>query len=88
VTGVFVRILVASIVMGVAAWAIDRMLPVIVPGPAAVAQTARLLLTIGSAIAVLVVSAYVLNIRELRQVVALAAGRGDASPADTPPAAP
>lgn len=88
VTGVFVRILVASIVMGAAAWAMDQMLPAIFPGAAAVTQTARLLVTIGSAIAVLAVSAYVLNIREVRQVVALAARRGDASPHDTPPTAP
>ena len=75
-TGAFVRILAASIVMGAAAWATDRMLAGMLPGSAFIAQAARLLVTIASAMAVLAAAAYVLDIRELRQVVALVARRG------------
>jgi len=85
-TRAFVRILLASIVMGATAWAVDRTLVEALPGAAFAAQATRLLVTIVSAIAALALAAYVLKIHELRQVVALVAGRGDASPRGTPQA--
>jgi putative peptidoglycan lipid II flippase len=66
----FARIMIASLVMGMAAMAIDRALAVWIPGSAFVVQAARLLVTILSALVVLALGAHVLKIREFREGVA------------------
>ena len=76
----FARIVLASLVMGAAALAIDRTLAVSIPGSAFFVQAARLLMTILSALAVLAIAAHLLKIREFREGLALVmkrAGRED-----------
>jgi putative peptidoglycan lipid II flippase len=72
----FARIIVASLVMGVAAVAIDRALTAWIPGNAFVVQAARLFVTILSALLVLALAAHVLKIREFREGLVLIAKRG------------
>jgi putative peptidoglycan lipid II flippase len=67
----FARIIVASLVMGVAAVAIDRALSAWIPGTAFVVQAARLFVTILSALLVLALAAHELRIREFREGLAL-----------------
>jgi putative peptidoglycan lipid II flippase len=71
----FARIVVASVVMGLAAVAMDRALAAGMPGSAFIVQAARLLMTILSALVVLALAAHVLRIREFREGVALVARR-------------
>ena len=71
----FARIIVASLMMGLAAVAIDGMLTVWIPGSAFILQAARLLVTILSALIVLALGAHALRIREFRDGLALIARR-------------
>jgi len=71
----FARIIVASLVMGMAAVAIDRALTAWIPGNAFVVQAARLFVTILSALLVLALAAHVLKIREFREGLMLIAKR-------------
>ena len=70
-----IRIVIASAVMGAAALAIDRALPVWMPGDGLAIQGARLLATIASALVVLALTAHLLRIREFQQGVALVSRR-------------
>ena len=72
----FARIIVASLVMGMAAVAIDRALTAWIPGNAFVVQAARLFVTILSALLVLALAAHVLKIREFREGLMRIAKRG------------
>ena len=72
----FARIIVASLVMGLAAVAIDRALTAWIPGNAFAVQAARLFVTILSALLVLALAAHVLRIREFREGLVLIAKRG------------
>ena len=72
----FARIIVASVVMGLAAVATDRALAAWIPGSAFVVQAGRLLVTIMSALLVLAFAAHVLRIREFREGLALITKRG------------
>jgi putative peptidoglycan lipid II flippase len=72
----FARIIVASLVMGMAAVAIDRALTAWIPSNAFVVQAARLFVTILSALLVLALAAHVLRIREFREGLVLIARRG------------
>ena len=72
----FARIMVASLVMGMAAVAIDRALTAWIPGNAFLVQAGRLFVTILSALLVLAVAAHVLRIREFREGLVLVAKRG------------
>jgi putative peptidoglycan lipid II flippase len=64
------RILVASLAMGLAAFAVDRGLIGTLPDGRLVSEVARLVLAIGCALAVLTAAAFVLRIRELHLAVA------------------
>jgi putative peptidoglycan lipid II flippase len=72
----FARIIVASLVMGMAAVVIDRALTAWIPGNAFAVQAARLFVTILSALLALALAAHVLRIREFRGGLALIAKRG------------
>jgi putative peptidoglycan lipid II flippase len=72
----FARIAIASFVMGIAAFGINGALAGWFPGDTFPQQAVRLLVTIVSALLVLVVSAHVLRIREFREALALVAKRG------------
>ena len=72
----FARIMVASLVMGMAAVAIDRALTAWIPGNAFLVQAGRLFVTILSALLVLALAAHVLRIREFREGLVLIARRG------------
>ena len=74
--GSFARIVVASLLMGAAALAVDRALATWMPGDAFLIQAARLLAAIGAALSVLALAAHLLKIREFREGVALIARRG------------
>jgi putative peptidoglycan lipid II flippase len=76
----FARIIVASLVMGLAAVAMDRALAASIPGDAFVPQAVRLLVTILSALMVLALAAHVLRIREFRDGLALIAKRAGREP--------
>jgi len=78
-----IRIVVASAVMGAAAWAANYVLMEILPGTTFAVQCVRLLATIVSALAALAVAAHVLGIDELRRVVAFIAPRGPNPPDST-----
>jgi len=78
-----IRIIVASAVMGAAAWAANDALVEILPGTTFAVQCGRLLATIVSALAALAVAAHVLGIDELRRVVAVIAPRGPNPPDST-----
>jgi putative peptidoglycan lipid II flippase len=69
------RIVVASGVMGVAAWSTDVWLTGQLPGDALAVQTARLLATIGVSLSVLVLAAWLLRIREFGEGVAIVTRR-------------
>jgi putative peptidoglycan lipid II flippase len=69
----FVKIAVASIVMGIAAYGIERFLSGTLPGSGVVLQAVRLGLTISAALAVLAGSAYLLRIREFSDSVGMVA---------------
>jgi putative peptidoglycan lipid II flippase len=66
-----VRIAVASVAMGVAAWWADAMLPSWLPGETITIQVVRVSLAIGVALAVLAAAAWVLRIREFNDAVAV-----------------
>ena len=70
------RIVIASLVMGMAALAANDLLETWMAGDTFVQQAARLLLTIISALLVLGISAHLLRIREFREALALVAKRG------------
>ena len=67
----FLRILLASAVMGAAAAGIELALTVWLPGTSLALQVIRLAAAIGVALAVLAAGAHLLRIREFRQAVAL-----------------
>jgi putative peptidoglycan lipid II flippase len=71
-----IRILIASLLMGIAAAAVDGILRTWLAGDTFTRQAARLLLTIVSALFVLGLSAHVLRIREFRDAFAMIAKRG------------
>ncbi len=71
----FVRILVASALMGAAAAGVEMALGVWLPGTSVAAQIIRLGSAIGVALAVLAGAAHLLHIREFRQGVALVTRR-------------
>ena len=71
----FARIVIASLVMGTAAVAVNAALGVWIPGDTFVHQAVRLLLTIISALLVLGISAHLLRIREFREALTLALTR-------------
>jgi putative peptidoglycan lipid II flippase len=75
VTGSLVRIVIASGLMGLAAFAVSIAVLVWLPGSGLWPQIARLTLTIAVAIGVLAAAAYVLRIREFHEGVALVARR-------------
>jgi len=70
------RIVIASLVMGMAALAANDLLETWIAGDTFVQQAARLLLTIISALVVLGISAHLLRIREFREALARVAKRG------------
>ena len=70
------RIVIASLVMGMAALAVNDLLETWMAGDTFVHQAVRLLLTIISALLVLGISAHLLRIREFREAFALLAKRG------------
>jgi putative peptidoglycan lipid II flippase len=69
--GSLARILVASALMGIAAFASQRTLEAALPGSHVAEQAIRLAASIGIALGVLVISAAVLRIRELHESIAL-----------------
>jgi putative peptidoglycan lipid II flippase len=71
----FVKITIASLVMGAAAVAVDRYSAAWLPGESLLAQVARLAVSIGIAIAVLAAAAHLLHIDEFRRGVALVTSR-------------
>ena len=71
----FLRILVASAVMGAAAAGIEVALRVWLPGTSLAVQVIRLAAAIGVALAVLAAGAHLLRIREFRDAVALVTRR-------------
>jgi putative peptidoglycan lipid II flippase len=71
----FVRIVVASALMGAAAIAADRFLLSLLPGDAIALQVVRLAAVIGVALFVLAAAAHVLHVREFRQGMALVTRR-------------
>jgi putative peptidoglycan lipid II flippase len=78
----FIRILAAALVMGVAAWAAERWLCGIVPGPSTLARLARVVASIGAGLVVLAASAKAFRVAEFdeaaRLVLARTSGRGGA----------
>jgi len=70
------RIVIASLVMGMAALAVNGMLGAWIPGDTFTRQAIRLFLAIVAALLVLGISAHVLHIREFRDAVTLALKRG------------
>jgi putative peptidoglycan lipid II flippase len=74
-TGVLVRVLAASLMMGAVAWGVDRQLSIALPGTALPVQIARLLATICAALAVLAASLHLLRVREFTDVVAAVVNR-------------
>jgi putative peptidoglycan lipid II flippase len=75
-----VRIALASLAMGVTAFAVDRALAGVLPDGRLMSEIVRLALTIGCAMAVLATAAFLLRIREFRVAVAAITRRG--SPRD------
>ncbi len=71
----FLRVVIASGVMGIAAAFVDALLVAWFPGDGIWIQVARLAATIGAAIAVLAAAAHLLRIREFRQAVSLVTRR-------------
>ena len=71
----FIRILVASAIMGGAAVGVEMALGVWLPGTSLVAQVVRLAAAIGVALGVLAAGAHLLRIREFRDGVALVTRR-------------
>jgi putative peptidoglycan lipid II flippase len=65
------KIVVASALMGAAAYATDMWLPALVPGNGLVPQVIRLGASIGAALLVLALAAHVLRIREFRRGTAM-----------------
>jgi len=70
------RIVIASLVMGMAALAVHGALGTLLPGDTFTLQAIRLFLAIVSALLVLGIAAHVLRIREFREAVTLALKRG------------
>ena len=70
------RVVIASLVMGMAALGVNRVLETWIAGDTFVPQASRLLLTILSALLVLGLSAHMLRIREFREALSLVAKRG------------
>ena len=69
------KIVVASAVMGVAAFGIDAWLTTVIPGNALLPQVLRLGASIGAALVVLALAAHVLHIGEFRRGMALVTRR-------------
>jgi putative peptidoglycan lipid II flippase len=65
------KIVVASALMGAAAYAVDAWLPALLPGNGLVPQVIRLGTAIGAALLVLALAAHLLHIREFRRGTAL-----------------
>jgi putative peptidoglycan lipid II flippase len=75
IIGSFVRIMLASGVMGVAAYAASFVLETQLPGSSLALQILRLAATIGISVVVLGVASWLLRIREFREGLALVARR-------------
>ena len=80
ITGAMVRIAIASALMGIAAVAADTAAGAWLPGGGLMPQVIRLAATIGAALGVLSVAAYVLRIREFREGVTLVVRKLRAKP--------
>jgi putative peptidoglycan lipid II flippase len=72
---VLARVAVASAIMGVLAWALDRQLMTWVPGGGLAVQLVRVGLTIAGALATLALALHVLRVREFTDVVGAVAAR-------------
>jgi putative peptidoglycan lipid II flippase len=72
---VLARVAVASAIMGVLAWALDRQLLTWVPGGGLAVQLVRVGLTIAGALATLALALHVLRVREFTDVVGAVAAR-------------
>jgi putative peptidoglycan lipid II flippase len=70
-TASFVKITIAAIAMGAAAWGANAGLERVLPGAAALVQVARVGASIGAALAVLGAAAWLLRIREFDQGLAI-----------------
>ncbi|MCC7126356.1 MAG: murein biosynthesis integral membrane protein MurJ [Acidobacteria bacterium] len=75
ITNTFVRVLAASLVMGVVAWSADRVLADLWPGDALIMQTLRLGVTMALAVAALGGTAWALRIPELTEAVRMVTRR-------------
>jgi putative peptidoglycan lipid II flippase len=75
VFGSFVRIVIASALMGMATFAADRALAVWLPGGALVVQIVRVAAVIGVSLVVLAGAAHLLHIREFREGMGLVTRR-------------
>jgi putative peptidoglycan lipid II flippase len=69
------RITVASLLMGLAAWAVHHRLEVVLPGGSTLVRAIRVFTSIAAALAVLVGAARVLHIEEFKEALARAASR-------------
>ena len=76
VLGSLARIVIASLLMGMAALVVNGALEAWFPGDTFLRQASRLFLTMVSAILVLGIAAHLLRIREFRQALTLVAKRG------------
>ncbi len=74
-SSVLARVAAAGVVMGGAAWALDRQLTAWMPGTALATQILRVGLAIGVALGVLALALHVLKVREFTDVVAAVAAR-------------
>jgi putative peptidoglycan lipid II flippase len=72
---VLARVAVASVAMGIAAWALDRQLAAWLPGSALFVQVVRVAAAILGSLGVLALSLQVLRVREFTDVVAAIAAR-------------
>jgi putative peptidoglycan lipid II flippase len=71
ILGSFVRVLAASVLMGLAAYVAEGRMRGMLPGEALAIQAARLTAAIGVSLAVLAAASWILRIRELHEGVAL-----------------
>jgi len=71
----FIRIAAASLLMGAAAFAANRILEIWLPGSGLVVQLARVAATIGVSLLVLSGAAHVLHVKEFREGMALVTRR-------------
>ena len=73
--GVLARITIASLLMGLAAWAVQHGLEIALPGPGTPVRAVRVFTSITVALGVLVGAARILHIEEFKEALARAASR-------------